>query len=50
MEVTAPTRISRDPRGAPPHAQPQGANMERGGAPGAVTGGRGAGTAGPGSP
>lgn len=37
MEVTAPTRISRDPRGAPPHAQPQGANMERGGALGAVT-------------
>lgn len=37
MEVTAPTRISRDPRGAPPHAQPQGASMERGGALGAVT-------------
>lgn len=51
MEVTAPTRISRDPRGAPPHAQPQGANMERGGAPGAVTRvGGGRGSAGPGSP
>lgn len=47
MEVTAPSRISRDPRGAPPHAQPRGATIGRGGASRAVTRGAGRGLARP---